>query len=62
MIIADLGSDVQFPVELDNWVITGVSMGDSGESTVQGAFWWDGGDYIYRQAVSIIFSLISLPP
>ena len=65
MLVTDLTGGIQFPVQADNSVFSTVSVGSDGydgQGTLQGAIWWDGGDYIYRQGVSIIPSFMSLPP
>ena len=55
IIIANLSGSIQFPVVANNSVVfSSIPMGDFGEGTQQGALWWDGGDYIYRQVSPII--------
>ena len=57
-IIVDLSGGIQFPVKESNSLVQVISMGDSGEATQQGAFWWDGNDYIYKQAAPVIPSYL----
>ena len=47
-IMADLSGGVQFPVDANNSIFAYIVMGDDGEGTQQGAFWWDGGNYIWK--------------
>ena len=47
--VVDLSSVIQFPFEANNTMISDIWMGDSAPGTQQGAMWWDGGDYIYKQ-------------
>ena len=59
-IMADLSGGVQFPVVANNSIFAYILMGDSGEGTQQGAFWWDGGNYIWKQVVLIMPPFIYL--
>lgn len=51
----DLTSGVEFPIYSDDQKMTSYAMKD-GESTQQGAFWWDGNNTIYKQGVPPLLS------
>ena len=45
----DFSTGIQFPVLGNSPVVTGFLMDESlSMATQQDAFWWDGGDYIYK--------------
>ena len=53
-IMADLNGGIEFPVYYNNPVFAYITMGDAATGTQQGATWWDGDEYIYKQGVSTL--------
>ena len=58
--MTDLSGGLQFPVGANNSVFAYILMDETGEGTQQGAFWWDGGEYIWKQVILIIPSFVYL--